>query len=98
MAVRQFDGDDLGRPGRCRTGRGPRISTAIGVVPLPHADQDGPVADDVHVAAFDAGRLVVDVVAAVVGDEVGAGEQGMEAVDGPGVERSRVGGRAWPWG
>ena len=38
---------------------------------LAHADQHRAVADDVDVAALDGGRLVVAVVVAVVGDEVG---------------------------
>jgi hypothetical protein len=38
-------------------------------------------------APLDGGRLVIAVLVAVVGDEVGTGEHRMEAVDGPGVQR-----------
>ena len=69
------------------------VSTAIGRGALAHADQHGPVADHVDVAALDGGRLVAAVLIAVVGDEVGIGEERMEAVDGPGVQRLALAGR-----
>jgi hypothetical protein len=54
--------------------------------PLAHPDQDRAVPEDVHVAAFHAGRHVAGVVVAVVGDEIGAGEQRVVVVDGADVQ------------
>ena len=50
------------------------------------------MADDMHVAAFDGGGLVGDVLASVVGDEVAVGEERMVLVDGPGVQRFALAG------
>jgi hypothetical protein len=54
--------------------------------PLAHADQDRAVAQDVHVAALHAGRQVIGVVVAVIGEEVGAGEHGVVVVHGADVQ------------
>ena len=55
--------------------------------PLTHADEHGAVAEDVDVATFDRCRQVVLVIVAVVDDRVLVGEEGVEPVDGPAVQR-----------
>ena len=73
-------------------------STAIGRGPFAHADQHGAVADHMDVAAFDGRRLVVAVLAAVVGGELGPGEHVGGAGRWPGCAATRAAGPAWPWG
>ena len=80
MAMRQFDGDDLGGLAVIEQGTGHRFDRHRRGA-LPHAHQDCLVANYLHIAAFYAGRLVVDVLGPVVGDEIGAGEERMEAVE-----------------
>ena len=82
----QLDGDDGVGLAAGEQGAGEDFRRHRGG-PLAHADQDRAVAQDVHVAAFHAGRQVVGVVVAVVGDEARAGEQGVVAVHGPDVQR-----------
>jgi len=85
MTVRKLDGNDRGRLVVREQGPGHRLD-GHRTRPLAHADQDGTVSDDMDVTALDVRRLVVVVVAAVIGDELGPGEQWVVLVDGPGVE------------
>ena len=45
-----------------------------------------------YVSTLDGGRLVAAILVAVVGDEVTAGEERMETIDGPRVERLALAG------
>ena len=60
---------------------------------FPHPDHHRAVSDHVDVATFDRRRQVVQVVVAVVGHELRVGEERVEAVDGPAVQRLALAGR-----
>lgn len=76
----ELDGD---QPGDRAVGEEPpgQVLHGLGGGPLPHADHDGAVAEDVHVAAFERPHGAVE-------DRLGrdGGEHRMEPVDGLGVQ------------
>ena len=91
MAVGQLDRDHPGRLLGVEERLGDRLDGHRRGA-LAHADEDGAVADHMDVAALDGGRLVVAVLVAVVGGEVGGGEERVEPVDGPRVQRLSLAG------